>query len=52
MNEEKLSELENFYNIVVKEFEFHENDFYLNKGKIIQQMAECGFCFDIPIYLL
>ena len=41
-----------FHNVIKKQFEYLERDSNGNRTKIIQEMAECGLSFDVPIYLL
>ena len=42
----------NFHNVILKQFAYLERDSNTNRIRIVQEMAECGLCFDIPIYLL
>jgi hypothetical protein len=43
---------DNFFNLIDKRFEYDELGMNANKVLLTQKMAECGFCFDVPIYLL
>ena len=41
-----------FYNVIRKQFEYLECNSNTNKVKYVQEMAECGLSFEVPIYLL
>ena len=48
----KLIRENNFHNVIRKKFEYLERNSNSNRVQVIQEMAECGLCFEVPIYLL
>ena len=52
MDEVTLTTENNFHNVILRQFSYLERDSNVNRVQIVQEMGECGLCYDVPIYLL
>jgi hypothetical protein len=52
MNQVTLTTENNFHNVILRQFSYLERDSNVNRVQIVQEMGECGLCYDVPIYLL